>query len=47
MALGGLLIPSGDRNHWERLLHRVVPSGKGVLRQAVLGKQWCWEGVGA
>ncbi|QCE10151.1 hypothetical protein DEO72_LG10g1377 [Vigna unguiculata] len=47
MAPGGLLIPLGDRNHWEILLHRVAPGGKGVLRQAVLGKQWRWKGVGA
>jgi len=28
-------------------MHRVALGGKGVPRQAVLGKQWRWEGVGA
>jgi len=47
MTLGGLLIPPGDRNHWERLMHRVAPGGKGVLRQAALEKQWRWKSAGA
>jgi len=47
MAPGGLLIPSGDRNHWEGLLCRVAPGGKGVLRQATLKKLWRWKSAGA
>ena len=41
------LIPPGDRNHWERLLHRVAPGGKGVLCQAALEKQWRWKSADA